>query len=546
MKFIIPILTFIFLLAAFLGTSSIRIANPFLAYVFYQVNFLLEFFLFFLVGFLFLIFFFIREQHADRRTPIERVFFVALTQTSAAFASSIFLALILLFAIACIELNIFAVIMNNNPKLLGVTTDTKNIVTLLNHSTTAPKIIASDKIPQKEVVAIATATVGTTNFYGDSILSAIPNFLIIPIKKTPSNVVYLDNVLIVTGISVKDMQQISPILGRLLVQTYFATRPIRSYPEVSVMDPQEFTAFQKSDTKTKLTKVTIELTKLTHSIATISATINQDKNAISANQDLQDNSMKKRDNEYNNCLSQGTYLNNVFQPKNTKTSCQSILYTWNTTLTKQASDEKNLNITLQKDQQLLTDYQYYDNFFSAQKKLLAASTINAPSELGVFEPPNIIKIVVTNKNSHTVADYIETLCHEYLHYASYTPGKRLDSSFFEEGLTEYFARQTVRDTLHIDTNIGYPVAVKIIEAMMQRIAEVDFADIYFTKDEVGLEHTLDLVYGDNFYKDTFVLFESLEYTSDPQQELELANKLMQKIGGQPLTIKDLYSTQSSF
>src|SRR4029078_3193695 len=146
---------------------------------------------------------------------------------------------------------------------------------------------------------------------------------------------------------------------------------------------------------------------------------------------------------------------------------------------------------------------------------MAVTSSGIPSELGVFVPSDSVKVVINNKSSHSIGDYYETLVHEYLHYASYTPGKRLESSFFEEGLTEYFARQTIKDTLQIDTNIGYPVAVKIIQALTNRIAEVDLADVYFTKNQLALEKILNLTYGDNFYKDNITLFETLMYTSDP-------------------------------
>src|SRR5260221_11151354 len=116
-------------------------------------------------------------------------------------------------------------------------------------------------------------------------------------------------------------------------------------------------------------------------------------------------------------------------------------------------DENSLNEQLQKDQQLLKDYQYYENFFKAQEQLLSLTITNIPSELGVFVPSDSIKVVINNKSSHSIGDYYETLVHEYLHYASYSSGKKLDSGFFEEGLTEYFARQTIKDNLQIDTNI---------------------------------------------------------------------------------------------
>jgi hypothetical protein len=546
MRYFIFLITLVFLFTGFLGTSSLHIQNPFIAYVFYTLDFALAYFPLFFIAFCVGLFLIIRNQPLDRKDYLKQTVLISAFQVFAGFLASAFFAFVLLLVIAVVELNIFSVIMNFNPKILGVTIDTKVITQKLTAFPNPPKIIASDRRPQKEVAAIAQATIGTTNFYGENMLTSIPSFLVLPISKTSSGLALIDNYLIVTAINVKDMQAISPVLGNLFVKEYFSDRPIRFYPKVSVMTDHQYAAFRKKDSQEKLAKATIEVQKMDESISSVSAAIQKDKDAISANQNTQTSSMKQRDKEYNTCLSTGTYIKGSFQARYTKDYCQQILDKWNNLLTQESQQEENTNSKLSNDNQLLKNYEYYDTFFKAQKTLLAISTNNIPAELGVFEPKDSIKIVFASSNSHDVADYFETLVHEYLHYASYTEGKRLDSSFFEEGLTEYFARQTIKDNLDTDTDLGYPVAVKIIKALTQRIAEADFEDIYFTKDDVGLEHKLDLVYGDNFYKNNYVLFESLQYTADPQQALEIANTIMKKIGGIPLTEKDLFSTQSDF
>ncbi len=545
MFFVILLPTIIFLFYSFLGSTSLHISNPLVSYMFYQLDFILQNFLLLLVGFCGLIFFFIRQQHHEKKHIFSRNYSRACVQSLVVVITSIFTAFILLFVVAWVELNCFAALININPSLLGITGDTKTIVKMLQKNSTPPIIVASEKTSQKEVVAIATATVGKSNFYGENILSAIPSFLILPLKKTPSSLVLIDNVLIITSVNIQDMQAVSPVLGHLFVQSYFPNRVIKAYPKISVMDNKQFLSFRKSDAQQKLTSVTEEIKKLEESISSISATIKKDTDAVAANVTTQDASLKQQNTDYDKCLSVGTYTEGKFVPEFSKDYCQAILDQWDNKIVSQAKTADVLKQQLQRDQQQLEEYKYFDNFFTAQKTLMSITTGNIPYELGVFIKPDTLKIVVDSTNSKQVADYFETLSHEYLHYASYVADKRLDSSFFEEGLTEYFARNTIKDLLQIDTNIGYPVAVKIIEALTKRIAEPDLADIYFTKDEVALEHRLDLVYGDNFYKNNFVLFESLQFTSDPSQELQLANTLMKKIGGNPLTIKDLYSSQSS-
>lgn len=545
MKWVLFITTIIFLFSVFDGVSSVHILNPFLAYIFYELDFCIRYFPLFFIGFGVILFLLIRKQPEDKRQFLQANFLLAFWQLCIITITGALLAFILLMIIATVELNIFAGILSNHPSVLGLTTNTHTITNILQKSTRPPHIIASDKSSKKEVVAVAQVTGGTIHFYSQTLLNAIPDIFIFPVAKPPSSLILIDDTLIVTGIVNKDIQEISPVIGNLFVQEYFPNRSIKKYPKVSVMTQKEYQKFRESDERQKLTKVDVEIQKMEDAIGTISGVIKYDQAQIVLNDHKQATAFKNRDKEYNTCLSTGTYVKGVFQPKFTKDYCQNILDTWETTIGAINNDATKLTQQLQKDQQSLKDYQYYDDFFSAEKKLGTITSGNISSELGVFEAPDTIKVVVDTTTSHAIADYFETLVHEYLHYASYVPGKRLDSSFFEEGLTEYFARQTIKDNLDVDTNTGYPLAVKILTQMTKQIAEVDLADIYFSKNQTGLEHALDLVYGDNFYKNNFVLFESLLYTPDTDQALNTANTLMKKIGGNTLIEKDVYSTESN-
>src|SRR5207247_2057111 len=84
-----------------------------------------------------------------------------------------------------------------------------------------PQIIASDH-GQKEVLrAIASATTGTTSFYGSNILPTIPSILLFSTDKLHANMLLIDNTLIVTKINSEDMQIISPLVGYRFVKSYF-------------------------------------------------------------------------------------------------------------------------------------------------------------------------------------------------------------------------------------------------------------------------------------------------------------------------------------
>lgn len=533
------ILSSIFLFAAFLENLSITITNPFVGYIFFQLNFLLENFSFFIIGFLLIFFFFIRQTHHIRHLS-HNMIYRSFIQTCALVTTSIFLAFIGLLVIAWIQLNTYAIVVDINPSLLGITTNTTAILKILQKDTSPPLIIPSGQSSQQKASALAMATVGTTNFYGNTILASIPDFLIFPIKKFPSSFIFLDNKLIVTRMNTQDLQIISPILGYLFVQEYFPNRPIKSFPKAYVMSQNQFITYQKKDARNKLSTVSIDIQKMENGISSFSASIKQDNVAITENQTLTAKSMGQRNSQYDTCLSTGNYKTGKFVPEYTKAYCQKILDQWNTTLTTQGNTADKLGVKLQQDQQELKTYQYYDSFFKAQKTLMEISSNNIADELGVFQPPNVIKIVVSNNGTTDMTDYFETLCHEYLHYASYIPGKRFDSTFFEEGFTEYFARQTIKDNMNVDSNFAYPAQVKIIQAITKRIAEPDLADLYFTKDEVNLENELNLAYGDNFYKDNYVFFESLQYTTDPKQIIQLTNTILKNMGEKSLQEKDIF------
>lgn len=416
----------------------------------------------------------------DKKYKIVKIFFFSALQTCFVFISGFFLAFLCLFLIAGAQLNFSATIINLNPKMVGIEDNETLIFKKLQTLSGPPIIIASDK-DQKEILrAIAASTTGRNTFYGSAILPAIPNGFIFSIEKLHDSLLLIDNTLIISKINPQDMQLLSPLIGYDFVKNYFPTRVIKSYPKIAIMTKTEYLAYRKDDAKKKIIKIDAQIKKLDSIVSSISA------------------SMKK--------------------------------------------DEKN---DTEENQNLLADYSYYDVFFKKQKNVLLLQLEKIPHENGVFVSPDSIKLTLDTTNPHGIADYFATVTHEYLHYASYVSDeKRFDSSFFEEGLTEYFARRAIKDTLNISTNLGYPVQVKIIGAMTNLITETELADIYFDKDEDALEQALDRVYGDGFYQNNEVLFETLQYASDSQQTLEIANKIMQKIGGPAVTQQDLYSSYS--
>jgi hypothetical protein len=413
------------------------------------------------------------------------------------------LSFFILCIIAVIQLNIFSILTNTNPEMLGIISDRKEIQRVLKNNNRPPEITATDKNPHKELLAIAQATSGKNHFYGSMILTTIPGFLVIPHGSENPSLMLLDNSLIVSEINQSDIEILSPVIGHLLVQHNFPTRKIKAYPKISLMQKAEYAEFRKRESAKKLIQIDDELKLLEDKISSVSATIELDKNQLTASKNPQSEKQVQNINV----------------------------------------NEVNKRIII--NETLLNDYRYLEKFYIAQKKLLQTLTVDASHENAAFIPQDIIKIVHKTNNPHAIADYFSTLTHEYLHYASYvSENKWLSDSFFEEGLTEYFARSAIKNDLNTSTNLGYPVQAKIISEMTNLIPESEFAEIYFTKDQEGLERALDRVYGDGFYLKNKITFETLHYATTPNRVLFLANDIMKKIGGKPLTEKDLVSTYS--
>lgn len=356
----------------------------------------------------------------------------------------------------------------------------------------------------------------------------------------------VDNILIFTELNQKDIQEVSPYLADAFVRQYFQNRYIKYYPKTYIMNRAQYLEFRKNDGKNKLAKVEEQIKLSEDSISTFSSQLDTDKEALKRAQDSLKESYALREEKYKACYSAGSYKNKIFIRLNTDDYCKTIYNSFDDQIKNTNDSIEDLKNKIQTGLQKLTDAQKYALFFKTQRNVVKIQSSNIPHELGVFTPDNTLEIALDTSNSHAIADYFETLIHEYYHYASYSKEKHFTDLFFEEALTEYFARKTVENSLNFSTNLGYPVHVKIMSEIVKSIPESDLATVYFTKDETRLEELFNKVYGNNFYKDTRTLFATLQFTSDPKQILSLANKIMKKIGSPPLKESDIFSAYSNY
>src|SRR3989344_2958924 len=94
--------------------------------------------------------------------------------------------------------------------------------------------------------------------------------------------------------------------------------------------------------------------------------------------------------------------------------------------------EQALNV----DQANLAEYQKAKDILVRYRDLVETQKDTTPYELGLFEEPSTIKVVLESTSDTALADYLAVLAHEYLHYTSYVSEERSLPQFFEEGLTE--------------------------------------------------------------------------------------------------------------
>lgn len=546
MPFLIIITSVICIFISFLSNSPYKGDNSFLGYYAGIGIFALRYWLIFIAGFSLAYFISILTLRFNKEYSVLKNYLLCLFQTISSIAVGTFFAYALLLVIAFLELNILAITIDISPKIIGITTDSKTIVTTLNKFIKPPRIIASDKDNYQELLGIATATTGTGNIYADYILPKFPSLLTLPIIEPNSSLMLIDNNLIVTKIDRKQLESVSPVIGNLFVQEYFPLRKIKAYPKVQIMTKQEFAKVRDDEFKDKYAQIDNQLKTIENDISSYSASLQTDKDQISYYQNVLDDTSKQNTSQYYTCVDSGYYKDGNFVHYNTQEYCKAAFDTLQNTHQLAQDDLQSWQKQLDSDQELLKGYQFYQQYFTAQKKVMSVIKQSIPDELGVFVPENTLQIVVNDTSPHAIADYFETVVHEYLHYASYNPQKKLNAAFFEEGLTEYFARQAIKENLNEETNLAYPSYAKIISEMAKSIPERELADIYFDKDQVQLEKKLDSIYGEGFYQKNILLFGTLQYSSDLKQALQLANTIMDHIGGNHLSLSDLQSSLSTY
>jgi hypothetical protein len=447
------------------------------------------------------------------------------------------------FLFGIVEANLLAAKIKINPESAGIIWGKDKILKKLKSMDHPPKITEGGNNLNAKVILIESENNNSRGkYYTDVILKQLPSNLIIPLGIPNEPLVMSNNNLIINSVDKDQMETISPILGKLLVKNYFKNRFIKDEPTLQVLGRQDYLKFREDQINSTLAEVDKYIQAVKDVISSIYGSIAYDKQRIAANQDGLDSSISLRDSAYNDCINNGYYFYGYFYHTFSQSYCDNLKARWDAIIAGYQKNISDWQAQLDADQAELSQYQEAQTKLQFYRDLVASQKDITPQELGVFLPENkTIKIALDYTSPKSVMEYIETLTHEYLHYTSYVSDERSLPQFFEEGLTEYYARKAVRQATGENTNFGYPLLVKIIQQMVSKIPESTLQEIYFNKDKKQLERVLDDSYGKDFYKDSQYYFAIITFVP-PKDALKIANNIMVKIGGKLLNEGDLEST----
>lgn len=435
----------------------------------------------------------------------------------------------------------------NSLSKLGIISDTQQIKRNLQDINKSPTIISSDNNPTCKILLYLVDRKKRSFFYKKYLFfkACSSSKIVVNIK---SNILLLpDNSLIINKIDKDALNTISPTLSYLMVKSYFKPKLIKTYPEIEILGRQEYLKYRDDEINKQLAKIDGFIADAKSTMNYYANNITKDKQMITYNQNGLDEAVKNKDSSYNTCMSAGYsgFFTGIFYRYYSDSYCEALRAQANRTA---AAFQKNISdwqAQLSQDQYSYSSYKKIYDYLSNYRGLVETQKDQTIRELGIFLPPSTIKLVLENTSESSIADFLATAVHEYLHYSSYVSDERQLPNLFDEGLTEYFSRKIIMDQVKTKTNIGYPLLVKILERIAKDIPRQTLEDIYFNKDENTLISALNNKYGDNFYKDSKYYFDVIVYLDDTEA-LMVANDIIYRIGGEQLTIDDMYSTESSF
>jgi hypothetical protein len=441
------------------------------------------------------------------------------------------------------EINYIAAKINMSPSSAGVVVGKDTINKKLRNWDEKLSIIRSDNDLKSIILSqLIVRSDSQNSYYVQRIIKNIPQNLSLQINIPKQSLVMVGSRLIITEINKDDLQAVGSTIAEMFVKHYFKSRYLKdSPPNITLMDRQEYLAFRERQIDDQVAKLDDILQKIKDYINVLYGSISTDKQKIASNQNGLNSSIAQRDSAYDYCINAGYYFYGYFYHTFPQSYCDSSRASWDNIIVGFQNNISNWQAQLSYDQKELSDSQTLNDYIQDVRDIVDSQRDATPQELGVFNPPNNIKVVLDSTGPKAVDNYLETLVHEYLHYTSYISDKKGLDHFFEEGLTEYYARKIIKANLGVDANLAYFLISQLIDQMMAKIPENEVQDIYFTKDQNRLISVLDDAYGKKFYEDTQLYFMAISYVP-ADKALKIANNIMYRIGGKKLDAQDLYTS----
>lgn len=455
------------------------------------------------------------------------------------------LAIVITFLVALIYANSLLFVSSVSPNLLKLYTDKDKIKETINSSDLDFKLVGVSESPSKSFVTNFHLLGKQNTFFSSNLIYKFDNRLFINSKSVSKPIYLYKDTIFIKDLDKELIESISPTLVKKLVKKNLSPRYIKDEPDVNIISRQEYLKYREDQINKQINEVAGYIEEAKKILSNYSYQIGVAKNNISRLQGYIQLNTQYRDNEYNQCVNStytyyGYYSNYTYR-NYTDQYCQSQKDQRNAQNAGYESEIKTNQQNLSYYQSLYGEFKGYLDQFVDYKVFIEMTKQQTPYELGLFEPENSVKVVLDSTGEKDISNFIVTLTHEYLHYSSYVSEERTLPQFFEEGLTEHFARKIVSDQLSRDTNLGYPLISKMVSEISKKVNLKELEDIYFTKSEDQLQALLDNAYGKGFYEDSSLYF-ALIPLSPTDEALKFANNIMFKIGGKTLTEDDVYST----
>ena len=437
---------------------------------------------------------------------------------------------------------------SQNPLANELIWDSSLIKEKLDNAVIIPDIVISENNINKQILfKIISEKKARSDFYRKIVFQEVLERrnvnLLIP---NQSSIVMFQNDLYIRSFEGKSFEVISPTLGKLLVKNKMSSSNNKEFPTIEILTKEKYQKFRIQQINARIRKLMLLIETLNTVIEYQEDKMNQANGNINYYKGLANSSYAEGDSAFYRCSTAETCTSRYVRGYCGYYYCSSGYYvrdckptfsTWYCADLKSGYYEignqymKTSNYWVEEYNghlYLFNEFVQYKEEISISKNMAESSKESVPFELGLFQPENRIKIALSSTKPTMVADYISTLIHEYLHFDSYISEERSLPLFFEEGLTEHFSREVQKSGLDVDKYLGYPVLIRIIEQLIEKLPEQKLIEIYYSKDTNSLYELLDENYGEGFSEDNSFYFDILPYIPS-QWALDFGNEMLEKL-----------------